>query len=332
VSRQQVTLAIVVTWLLFSAAVVLGLKSFNIWEQVVEIHARNWTLTALYDVRHAHFLRYAVAYPIFVVADGLGVSVDFMFNLVCTTLLLVLVLVLRATERAAGAGPGIETRVVAYAVILFGAAYFMNGRVLFGLLGFSLLILAFARYFAVGRWSWWAFPVLAVGTLLCSVSSGIFAVAFMFQGLCLAFGLAGVGVASWRNRLGMAVSVAVVFMIFQEFLLVGVVKNLEFYGGGMWAIWEMLNHGAGRYITVIDPMLLLLAVPLAVMVAYIGVYLVSRSTAINTVTLIALASAVAGGVYGFSTLSIGLIPLLLIRPWSVVEILGSVGEVEPASP
>ena len=109
--------------------------------------------------------------------------------------------------------------------------------------------------------------------------------------------------------------------MFQEFLILGIVKNLEFYGGGPTAVWDMLDHGLGRYLFAVDPPLLLLAVPMLLMLGYIGVHVIVRSTAFNAVILLAIASALSGGIYGLSTLSICLVPMLLLRPVTVLRTL-----------
>lgn len=313
-NRDRTSAIIVLIWLAFAAAVALNIKTFTIWEQVLDIHAQRWTLWNLYDARHAHFLRYLVAYPVFLAADGLGVSKELMFNLVCLALMPALILVLRRIEAAGMPEDDAELRAATYAVILFTVAYFMNGRVLFGLLGYSLLILAFVRYFWSGSWNWWSLAQTLVGLLLCSVSSGVFAVGFLFVGLCLVLDVFGRLKTARKARMGMRTSAALAFLMLQEFLFLGIAKNLDFYGGGPAAIWEMLDHGLGRYITAVDPTMLLLAVPLLAMVGYIGAHVVARSTAFNAVVLLALVSALAGGIYGLSTLSICLIPVLLLRP------------------
>ena len=319
--RGQTNAIIALVWLAFAAAVALDLKAFTIWEQVLDIHAQGWTIWNLYEARHAHFLRYLVAYPIFLVADELGASKEVVFNLVCLALVPALVAVLRRIETVGTPEREAELRTAIYAVILFVVAYFMNGRVLFGLLGYSLLNLAFVRYFWLLRWTWCSLAQVLVGLLLCSVSSGVFAVAFLFMGLCMVLDAFGPFKAERKVRFRMIISVALAFLMFQEFLILGIVKNLDFYGGGPTAVWDMLDHGLGRYLFAVDPPLLLLAVPMLLMLGYIGVHVIVQSTAFNAVVLLAIVSALSGGIYGLSTLSICLVPILLFRPVAVLRTL-----------
>ena len=311
-------------WFLLVVAVLVGFKSFTIWEQVVELHAQKRSLANLYAARHPHFLRYLVAYPVFLGSNLTGLSSAAIFNLACLALLPALALILRRVELIETSENSSEARITAHTIVLFSISYFMNGRIIFALFGYSILVLVLSEYFSSCRWRFSSFILCLVGILFCSVSSGVFAVAFLFLLLCLLLSVVRAFEAPTVRpaQLGMTVSIIVLFAMFREFLLIGIDKNIEFYGGGIEAVWTMLDHGLGTYLTVIDPSLVLLMVPMLALAGYAGAHVVRRSTATNRVAVLALCSALAGGIFGLSTLSVGLVPALLVRPGPIARIIG----------
>lgn len=322
-TRAWSNLIIVLAWLAFAALLASGLKSFSIWEQVLDIHAQGQTLAELYDARHPHFLRYVVAFPIFWLSDASGLSDDVVFNAVCLALLPTLIVLLRSIMTNSRSDAPSAVRVAAIALLVFFVAYYMNGRGLFSLVGYAMILLALKRLFVSRTWSVTSFLLCLLGTLLCSVSSGVFAVAFAFMALAALFAMFGPFAITTRSRILTAVCVLVIFGLFQEFLFIGIVKNLDFYGGGLDATWDMLQHGPGRFLALINPELLLLTIPMIAMTIYILMLLIRRLSATDAVAVLGLITAVAGGMYGLSTLSVALVPLLAIHYQTIAHAIGT---------
>jgi len=76
--------------------------------------------------------------------------------------------------------------------------------------------------------------------------------------------------------------------------------------------------------------LLLLTIPMVIMTIYIGVFVVRRLPATDAVAALGLATAVMGGMYGLSTLSVALVPLLVIRYQTVARALDTMVETRAA--
>ena len=328
-TRVSPNLVIIFAWLAFAALTAAGIKSFSIWEQVLDIHAQGWTLAGLYEVRHPHFLRYVVASPVFWISDATGLSNDLVFDAVCLALLPALILMLRSIMTIPQSGGPSETRIAATALIMFSVAYYMNGRGLFGLFGYAMVLLALKRLFVSRKWSIASFLLCLLGTLLCSVSSGVFTVALVFMALGTLTAIFGPFAIPAPSRILIAVSALVIFGLFQEFLFIGIAKNLDFYGGGPDAAWDMLQHGPAQYITLINPELLLLTIPMVSMIIYISVLLLRKLQAADAIAVLGLVTAVGGGMYGLSTLSVALVPLLVIRYQAIARVVADAVQAPP---
>tara|TARA_B100000787_G_C16198231_1_gene302629 strand:- start:1089 stop:1406 length:318 start_codon:yes stop_codon:yes gene_type:complete len=100
-------------------------------------------------------------------------------------------------------------------------------------------------------------------------------------------------------------------------------KNVIFYGGGMKGFINMLNHGVGVIFYTLELDLIVL-IGLILIVFSIFALIFFRYTKLYSLLFIFLSASAFGGLFGFSTLSLGIIPLSIILIIMVTKLLKGV--------
>lgn len=309
-------------WVIFSVAVLLGVKQFSLWSQVVDLQGTNPLY--LYQGLHPHFLRYLLVYPVFEASALAGFAPDTVFSGVCLVALFIVFLAVRHIDQNLSQDDS-TLACVFWSISLCGIAILMNGRGILAFLGYAMLLFSLVPLPDDRHPRWWLFISLPIAMLFCSVSSGVLFVAFaqLFT-TCVICVLRQREMRSASNTPLVLAAGALTTVLFWNFLAVGLHKNLTYYGGGVEAIWTMLNHGAGRIIAMADPLILL---PAALVLFAASLLAVWAARAFSLPVVICGASvllALAGGVFGFTTLSVGFVPalgmvrLLFVRPSKTV--------------
>lgn len=324
--RRLASVLTITIWIVFTIVVLSGAKQFTLWSQVVYLYRHGADPAQLLVQMHPHFLRYLLVYPIFESAAAMRVSADGIFSIVCLFGLFAVFLAVRTLDRLLSHSPSNWAN-LCWSLLLCGLAAAMNGRGVLAFLGYALLLVSLVPVFDDDRPRWWLFASLPAAMLFCSVSSGVLAVAFMFIVVaCTITALRHKEVYLPANTALLLVSAAATLVLCWKFLIVGVEKNLVFFGGGIDGLWEMLAHGAGKILTLVNPLTL---APLALVVIAAGFIAIWAGRAFAPAVVICGAAgliAVAGGVFGFTTLTIVVVPalamlrLLLARPAHIVRL------------
>ena len=192
----------------------------------------------------------------------------------------------------------------------------MNGRGAVAFFGYALVLNAVLQIHYNRRLSLWVIVKVIAGIFLCSVSSGTFmsgilalAVAFWFE---LAR-LAKLSMSLRASRLGLILTFMALALLYfvWDFLAAGVLKNIDYYGGGAEGIVEMLNHGAG---SVIYPFVRDLELWMITAILLVVAVLVSQAlmTLPLGFMLHLILSAIAIGVFGYTTLALAFIPMMIL--------------------
>ena len=95
------------------------------------------------------------------------------------------------------------------------------------------------------------------------------------------------------------------------------IKNVNFYGGGITGFVNMLNHGTGKIFYGLDQASLVLFIFILVFLTIflVGFYLRSKR---YQLLYTFVASSIIGGLFGYSTMFMGIIPgLVLLRVFSL---------------
>lgn len=308
------TIVTIVAMLPLVLTVVLSLKTYEVWPQIIYM----WDMQADPIVElgrvHPHALRYMLLYPILVLSDYLGIHHDRLFS---ATLVIFCFFTIKNIHTSADIivrHPRHSGLVhLACASILTILFFLMNGRIGFAFLGYSMLLLVILRNHYESHFSFASLTGVLVGLALCSVSSGTLVSAVLCLVVAVYF-----EVCRCIRRSALTKTAIIVFLCclllgvaLFRFLLVGISRNITFYGGGSDGVLRMLEHGFGRPFY---PALNAIGLPsvvamIAIMTILFGVLLfrMKRSLMLHIVL-----AAIACGAFGYSTLSISAIPLLIM--------------------
>lgn len=296
----------------FRLALAMGAFAFEPPVQIVEIAVRDeagpLNLILSGDVWWA---RYLVAYPSILVMDHWGLRFAEAFALYCAavlpisaTALLAVVRVWRRLDETRAFAVG-----VGFAILVGAIASQMNGRLIPAHVGIALILLALARTIVARRIGLREGLLLVAGMVLSHMTSGTGLVAFgvLVAGTILLLALE-------IDRARVLATLWVIAVLFGPLLLGDLNKNLDYYGGGLGAVLTMLDHGPGIFLRR-QPWLAVVAAAAALALLGLAWRERARLAAIpRALWPVALAIPVTaiGGLYGFSTLSMGLPPLLIL--------------------
>lgn len=296
---------------LFALLVLAGLKEFQVWGQVTYIWGSrvNPFLTSPTELG-PHGLRYALMYPLLRISEISGIDHDVLFTALTLPSIFVVISTVRRTVTVVTGQRRIKTMfVLLNAVVFLLLFYKMNGRMTLAFLGYSLLIYSLNYVNYIGGNGRGSFVLIFLGLLLCGVSSGTMASSFLVSTTAFVFFLQRElrRLRLSRSKIASVVSIALAAYFFGIFVFIGLMKNLAFFGGGPGAFLQMLKHGAGA---VLYPLLqngMVVAAILVVPVILLMVVLKSRHPFLTIQVILALSC----GLFGLSTLTLALIPLLV---------------------
>jgi hypothetical protein len=257
-------------------------------------------------VTEAHRLRYALSYPLFLLADATTVSVDRLFSMTVPI-------------AAAGAVWAISSTVVAVsgkrltpfgivALLPLAALFvFMDGRLIYAIFGYCVLI-----WVMLGNHGLSLTAVLlgaTFGLLFTSVSSGTqFSATLAILFLC---------VAAYRRARGLEARLVAlapafyVILLFHYDLHTATAKNISYYEGGLGGLLNALSHGFGRILLVQSqgPYLIGGIIIGGFSACTFLVLVIRRGANVRMIGLITL--AVGTGAFGYSALSLAIVPVTL---------------------
>lgn len=304
---------------------------FVVWSQILALADAD--PVALLEAHHAHALRFALMYPVLELAWVVDQPVDNVFTLV------VIVMLIGMAWLNAGSASLLVNRDTTLArynylvalVALCLLATTMNGRLVFALLGASLILHEQTRMLCGFRQRTLpSFALQLVGVGLMSVSSGTFVVGvalvalFALNQLASAGRLPGKALASITTLGGLAAVIAPWLVVFVE-------KNLDFHDG---SFETMLEHGFGA--AVAGPKLIVLvagAVIFLPFVLYAMLRVIPRlhrggdpAAPVWSAVLVSLGL----GALGYSTLLAALTPALMLLglrlAWNILQTQPGAGQ------
>lgn len=283
--------------------IVIGFFEFNLWPQVIELHDSSVDLLDL--VLHPHGMRFLLVSPIFIVSDSSGVHYDVIFTgiapwMLLSTILLLLKQVLHFKKNISENQK--KMLFVFFSILVIFLAFYMNGRILFALLGFSIVSYVLVCWDALGGGKKVVLIILSL--FLMSVSSGTFMIGVISISLFVFYSMV---------KKGLKKNILVVFLFFMglmyslPLLEVLVMKNIDYYGG----VYSMLDHGFGQVLTSFEPVVFWGVVSSFILALLIQIFLISFYKK-YLVLLYILMVSVSVGVFGYSALTMALIPLFIM--------------------
>lgn len=304
--------------------VLSGAKTFELSYQAWDLWQGGDTPITAFAKFNPHAMRFVVYYPIFLLSQISALPVDMVFSLLCVLLLVGLCVTMNAIDAALGTRSWIRTLI--YPLVFFGLALVMNGRLIFAFAGLALIILAFTDCASRHAWSVRNFLFLLGGLLLMSVSSGTLSVGALFAILACGLILARGDSLLARAKLGLFASVLITIAAFSISLTVGALQNLEYFGGGTSGLVAMLDHGLGRFFLRFGTLGVASVGVIAFCAATLSLGAAWRLPIRSALLVLALLPVALGGLYGISTLAVGIVPLVLaLRPRLLLDIADVIG-------
>lgn len=296
----------VLRWLLAYGVAALGslvgLKRFEPWDQVLILWQADVSPLLLAVTGHPHFFRFVTAYPGFLwdasVPDlgfSLYISIFFAFNVVLWRRLALLV---------AARAPGI----LAWIGFL-GAHFFMNGR---GVIAWTAWLICALLCVQIAHGAANGTRQIVLATVACwlaAVSTGVFVIVVVALVVFKIQYRRPMPGRTWHKMLLVGVSAPALYYIAQ-YLLLSIQKNIDFFGGGLDGLFNMLDHGFGRVLFGSALTAILAVSGAAFTLLFAGTLIKMRKAPFTPVERL-LCLAAGGGVFGLTVLTLA-VPLALL--------------------
>lgn len=304
----------------FMAVVILGLKTFSLWQQVLDM-LYNDPLNALASM-HPHALRYTVVFPFLALAQTFGLPPDVPFSIFVGFLIVMIgylgsrLLSMVLIGSMAGGASLFPWVFLPIAVLSLA----MNGRIALAMCGITLIVTLQTAHAARMPGNEWGRALGQLGgLLLASVSSGTIVIGFL---MILGFNFVG-AMGRWpvverRDFPGMVLGVIFGLAVVPT-IVVGFFKNVNYFGGGIFGASRMLEHGAGAFLPKVEQLAMILGIGLvaiAMMVVSFAIRLLKQRSVISPL-VVGVVAAICGGAFGFSTLA-SAAPLFLVTIYALL--------------
>ena len=307
---RKIQLLVIASALPLAVAVFFGFKVFELWSQITYIWAGRQTPFALLAEGSPHALRYTLVYPILIFSENFGLNHDDVFTQVVLACLILTNMCIAKTAEILG-GRSMSISILLFVVVIpMNLLFFMiNGRGAFALCGYSICLTVFMHFIHGGRLSAFNLISLFLGFIMCGVSTGILASAYasaVIAAWIIGYRMVVAG-STWRGIAGLF-SILLLLIAFFGFFAGGVRKNIAFFGANLEGVKDLISHGMGRFLVAfVDvPFLSLLAL---FAIGLIGLAYIQSLR--NTALVAFILSSLACGLFGYSTLAIALVPILV---------------------
>lgn len=295
------------------ALILFGFKSYALWAQVELLWfsgANPFAVEKLTDLG-PHALRYLLAFPLFIISYLFDVNYNSLFSLLVPIFLYTVIRNVWAIIGVVSQGQKHSLMSALFISALFFTLFMnMNGRITFAFFGYSIVlrILAVAHYRNT-KIGFDRMLLLLLGLMFCSVSSGTFMSAFMLIFLAIGTALVPliIQLRLGAKTLSFLILALLPLYIFGQFIIIGINKNIAFFGGGIEGFVNMLGHGAGKIlIPLLEILPLSTLLTIAVLGGIIGIYAIRAFK--YPYLLLQTLCALSIGIFGYSTLSLITMP------------------------
>jgi len=318
-----------------------NLFDFKLWSQVEDI--RKNILRKEYDTEFLltsfdpHFPRYLLVQPVYRLADAWEINSNTIYTSLLSALLILLPTYVYICMIRAHADR--KTSLAAY--FLFLSVYLtlgtlMNGRILWAHIGITLIAthpVFYESKKAHFKSSLLSFFHLFIGMLAASVSSGTLLAAYLSTAILI---VRDFFTETLKNRFTIYPKITVI-ILFSPWILIGAIKNIDFYSGGIEGLSRICAHGtlcssdeaettdSSRINQFLDThkkaiLLASLAPPLVLAALYqkSGIRLTNSPGALVSWSILPIILSI--GQLGFSTLTLEIpITLLLFSYWLCIR-------------
>lgn len=294
---------------------------FEFFLQAYKLLIDNTDLLHWFSEGDVHAIRLLIAYPGYIISKVFAIELNIGFSYYCVTMFTVMYLIIIDTVlkfKKSRLRYDSETKMFFALIPFLILPFIMNGRLIAAFLGFSILIHLFVALFhgQSRMGSIKKFLIGCLGLVLTMVSSGTMSVALVY---CLF----SVYVLNYKQikkikfikkaLLTLVVISPVIYIVLSYFWQM-LIKNINFFGGGIEGFINMFSHGAGRLLILNGPGLIITLIAGAVFVLLNMVYL--RNAIITKYRYIPILAGINislyGLLFGFSTGLMMIPPLILL--------------------
>jgi len=302
----------------FRLALAVGAFHFEPSDQIVDLATRDVNPLWFIIQNDIWWPRYLFSYLAVFGMDNWGYRLERSFALYSAALLPIEVFVITRASSWLLRPRLLDVRAARFAgqivatLLVLALATQMNGRLIPAHIGMALIL--FAQCVALSRrsWTWVESALSAMGLVMGQMTSGTGVIVFTQ----LVLGSVLIAITVERVRWKILSQLWIVVALALPFIYRGIDKNVTFFGGGLASIPNMLQHGAGGHLEAHPAVVLALVVASVLGIALAALYgRAIRSAVKPTPTeyplLLAVPISLAGGLFGYSTLTM-IVPALFI--------------------
>ncbi|MGI9318959.1 MAG: hypothetical protein ACR2QW_16660 [bacterium] len=271
-----------------------------------------------------HGLRYFLVLPLFQLGKWLGVSYDWLFSISIPGLIYLTSYFVNRSIRKIDRQISLQRKVIIFigiSLVFVTLSFFMNGRLMLVFAGSSMLMWSLLTW--DDNHDSVNFLAVVAAIFFCSVSSGTFLVSIFIFYFFLAVNIAITNPSVCRMKV--LLTYAGLLVLLTPYITMLVIKNLDFFGEGPEAIFNMLHHGYGFIVFSFDKLVGGALFFISLSLGYIFRKLIYRNWVLVSFMLFAL----AGGMFGFSTGLLIVPPLLVVGNLAIVKICSRIEALRP---
>lgn len=309
--RQNPKIIFISIVMMYTLFVLIGSVEFNLWNQVIFLWEKEYEESA--DRWTGHVSRFLLVAPIFYVSELLNMHRDYLFSICIPLLLMASAYIMMQVMASVTLTPPSYWHSVLFYSVLVAISLFMNGRLVFVITGGSVLLGILSNMLEKNNNTDFLTKQF-IGFWLISVSSGSYLTGFIFFYSIFAYYLFQKKIRF--IRLSSLIKHMVLFCILLIQFYIFLMKNLTWAEG---SIGNLLQHGTGSLLQEVSAYYWLVAsVVTGAIVTQLFRQFHYASILIYVILIVAF-----GGLFGFSTLAIGVPALLVLSLIFVSRHLGS---------
>ncbi|MGF3114059.1 hypothetical protein ACQV2R_01535 [Facklamia sp. P12937] len=257
--------------------------------------------------------RYFVTYPSVILSDSFFIDIDKAFTIYSLIIMSLYIITFQKIAHEFNHKSYIYSFIVIIASLIM--LEFMNGRLIFAYFGFSIILLQQIKVLKYKRF--YLFPEILmtfVGLLFTTVSSGTVVVAATQILAILLVIFVNKGYLKIKHLFSLLVFLTILYLIYYDHVVIMIMKNINFFGGGFKGILSMLKHGVGR-VFYKNSLLTILITTLGLSFFISLPFFLKRINSVKPKMMpiyISIIISVFGGLFGLSTATMLITPFLIL--------------------
>ena len=303
--RLKTNIVVNIFVLIYASIIFLGLKKLIVWDQIIDL----WIIdTNPQDgiFIGAHGLRYLIMYPILISSKLLEIDKDYFFSYISIIVFYYVLHTINITAKNYDKNYNIFSAIILNIIFLL-AFWFINGRGIFMLLGYAMVV----SFIVKSNLNLQNTFKLLIGLFFCGISTGVFASACL-QVLFMSPRFIDLKKIEQKYIIPIILFLIFFSQFFLYFFIVGIKKNIDYYGGGFDGFINMFSHGYGSTFFSNDKYVLIASFLIVFLILITMIMIIIRYNHRITDMEALLLINIALGVFGNTTAAMAWIPLSIL--------------------